>query len=87
MKFSRNEIALFVSTLGLTIGGFVLSGSILQNESDVKFQRREAIFYDRLRMNERRIANGFPPLRDEDITDPEFLTQWRDFKQRNKIGE
>jgi hypothetical protein len=86
-KAKKNQILFYAFTIGITIGGFFISTRILQNESETKIRKRDAIFYDRIRMNERRIANGYPPLRDEDINDEAFLREWQDFKRRKGIKD
>jgi hypothetical protein len=80
---NRKEIAYFAASIVLTVGGFYLSKDILQSETDIKVQRHEAIYYDRLRMNQRRIANGLQPLGDDDIQDPVFRKNWLEFKSRH----
>lgn len=83
----KKELIFYGLTTGITIGGFYLSTIILRNEAATLKRKRDAIFYDRLRMNERRVANGFEPSTDDDITDPEFLKQWQQFKKENGIEQ
>ena len=83
----KKELVFYGVTAAITVGGFYLSTLVLQNEAAVNKRKRDAIFYDRLRMNERRVANGFEPLTDDDITDPDFLKQWQQFKKENGIDQ